>query len=276
MKRKNLLQTGIALMTVPFFFTACQKESKTDEATSVGEDVIVSNRDQEENMAEEFYAGTDCNYDWSQLCGTCATITQSSTDYPKTVTIDYGDGCEGPHGHVKKGKIILEISDNLHNEGAVRTMTYDNFFIDDVQITGSRTATNIGLNGNSNLVITVTGTMTAIRDGVSRTRTVNHEREWIAGSETCEREDDEFLITGTGTVEGPHGTATTTIETPLYVAPGQCNYIMSGSIHIEGQGSKHRGGTIDFGDGTCHNIATMTTNSGKTFDIDLDQRKIMH
>ena len=37
----------------------------------------------------------------------CITVTSSGDDYPKEIIIDYGEGCEGRHGLVRTGKIII-------------------------------------------------------------------------------------------------------------------------------------------------------------------------
>ena len=48
----------------------------------------------------------------------CATITVDSEEFPKTVTIDYGDGCSGRMGLEKRGVITIYMSDTIINEGA--------------------------------------------------------------------------------------------------------------------------------------------------------------
>ncbi|MBI3136017.1 MAG: hypothetical protein HYZ14_15170 [Bacteroidetes bacterium] len=270
-QRKGMVALTIAMAGL----TACNKETQQEEDnTAVAEDVVVSSRESEEIMPEELYSVTTCTYDWPEMIGDCAVVTESSVEFPKTVTIDFGDGCTGPNGRTKKGKIIIDISNDIRVEGTTRVLTFEDFWIDDVTVTGSRTATNIGLSTSGNILISETGTTVATRDGNSRTRTVNHQREWIQGSSTCEREDDEFLITGSGTITGACGEGTHTIIEPLYVTPGACNYILSGTIKVER--GNHRGGTIDFGDGACDNTATLTTNHGDVFEINLDERKIMH
>ncbi|MBN4071423.1 hypothetical protein JYT72_02815 [Crocinitomix catalasitica] len=275
--KMNLKRTGkvigaIALMTI----VSCQKNQDADD-TGYVEDAVFSQRTSEETMMEELYTSTDCNYNWPDIVGGCAEVTESSATFPKIVTIDFGTGCEGYFGRTKKGKIIIDISDDIRNDGAKRIITFDEFYIEDVKIEGTRTATNIGESISGNVLISVVGDVQAIKDGNTWSRTFERQREWIIGSETCDRSDDEFLITGGGVTICRKGCEIQhTIITPLHVAPGSCNYILSGSVEILKEGKfMKRGGTIDWGDGACDNIATLTTFSGKVFQIDLDTKKIL-
>src|SRR5690606_25418887 len=159
--------------------------------------------------------------------------------------------------------------------GAKRVVTFEDFFINSIQVMGERNVENVGFSDQGNILFSVTADMSFVRDGNTRTRTVTHEREWIAGSETCELSDDEFLITGTGETIGLNDRkGSHTILTPLHVAPGSCNYILSGEIEIKI--GKKRGGTIDFGNGDCDGQATLTTFKGKVYQIDLETKTIVH
>ena len=271
-KKVKLLGLSIGIICVGL--TSCQKENSND-GTDAAEDMITSTRGAEDISAEVLYSSTDCERDWTQIVGDCAVITESSTTFPKTVTIDFGDGCVDFHGKTRTGKIIIIISDDIHNEGATRDISFENFSIEGMEITGYKNATNIGLSSSGFVLIKETGEVSVTKDDLTRTKTYEHLREWIRGSETCEKEDDEFLITGEGTMTGGKckGTGTHKIITPLHLAPGSCEYILSGSIEFEK--GKRRSGTIDFGNGSCDNVATLTTKKGKVIEIDLDKRRLM-
>lgn len=274
--KTNLFTIGkataaIALMTI----VSCQRNQELD--AEIVEDEVFSQRTTEESAMEELYTSTDCNYEWTEIVGPCATVTASSTDFPKTIVIDFGEGCVGPYGKTKKGKINIEVSDDIRNNGATRVITFDNFFIEEVQVEGTRTATNIGASSSGYPLISIVGDLSATKGGDTWTRTFERQREWIAGSETCERSDDEFLITGEGSTVGKKGYVIDhTIITPLHIAPAQCNYIQSGSLEVTYEGKyKTRGGTIDWGAGDCDNMATLTTFKGDVYDINLDTKKII-
>lgn len=266
--------SALIILTILFVASCAKKRNETD--NRVMEDEILSNQTTSEIEMEELYASLDCDYSWTDLFGSaCATVTESSPDFPKTITIDFGTGCTNGAGRTKKGIIIINVTDDMRNSGANRKITFENFFVNDVQVEGERNVTNTGLNVSGNMVFSVVSNMKFTKDGETRTREVDHQREWIQGSSTCEFADDEYLITGTGKTIGANDRrGTHTIITPLRLAPGTCNYISSGSIEIKT--NKERGGTIDFGSGTCDNQATLTTFRGKVYEINLDTKKVIY
>lgn len=255
--------------------TACKKQEKTTDDLDSSEDVMQMEVGDADFEKEEMYASIGCNVDWSTVVSSCAIVTQSSVEYPKTVTIDFGSGCTDKQGRVKKGKIIINVSDDIRNSGATRKVTFDGFSVNDVQITGERTASNAGLSAGGNVLIAVQGNFTATNaDGLTRSRTFERQREWIAGSETCEIADDEFKITGSGTTINRKGvTITHTIVEPIHMKPGTCKYPLSGTVDIE---NGKRGGVLNFGNGECDNTATLTTKKrNKVYTINLENRRII-
>jgi hypothetical protein len=264
------------LLSTSLIFGACKKKKVTEEQDQeVSGDNTQMESEEAQYRDEEAGAGADCNFDWSQVTGTCATITQSSVDFPKVVTIDYGiTGCTDAKGRLKKGKIIFSMSANIHTLGATRDVTFDGFSVNGKSITGARHAENIGENANGNIEIRVTGSINAVNaEGKTHSRTFNRVREWTAGYATCTHTDDEYSITGTGTCTNKNGvTKNWIITSPLIVKPGICNYIMSGVINI---GTETRGAIINFGEGSCDNLATLLNKrTNVTYTINLDTHQI--
>jgi hypothetical protein len=274
---KTTVKFGATLLLASILiFGACKKKKVVNEQD---EDISGNNTQMESEEAqyrdEEAGASADCNFDWSQVTGTCATITQSSVEYPKVVTIDYGTtGCTDAKGRLKKGKIIFSISANRHTVGATRIVTFEGFSVNGKSITGTRQAENIGENANGNIEIRVTGSITAVNaEGKTHSRTFNRVREWTAGYATCTHTDDEFSITGSGTCTNNNGvTRNWIITSPLIVKPATCDYIMSGVINI---GTETRGAIINYGTGTCDNLATLLNKrTNVTYILNLDTHQI--
>ena len=48
--------------------------------------------------------------DEGHYCRTKTVEHPENTKYPKVVTIDFGDGCEDRHGHIRSGKMIITIT----------------------------------------------------------------------------------------------------------------------------------------------------------------------
>ena len=262
------------LLATSLIMGACKKKTDaTDDSLTVSADNTQMESEEAQYRDEEAGASASCNFDWSQVTGSFAIITQSSVDFPKTVTIDYGTGCTDAQGRVKKGKIIIVLTADIRNLAATRDMNFDGFSVNGTAIVGNRHAENIGVNAAGNIEIRVTGQITATNaDGQTRSRTFNRVREWTAGSSTCEISDDEFSITGSGTCTNRNGIVKDwVITSPLIIKPGQCNYTMSGIIDM---GTSTCGAIVNFGDGTCDNIANVTnkrTNQVRQINLDTHQ-----
>jgi hypothetical protein len=251
---------------------SCSKFS--DDNQSDTEDVLKIELEDGDLLREEEIVSNPCSFDYASLLAPCAVVTESSATFPKTVTIDYGTGCQDANVRIKKGKIIINVSGDMRTQGNTRTVTFDNFYINDIKIAGSRNAENTGPNLSGNMVIQITGNITATSSEHSRSINFTRYREWISGISTCEIADDEFHITGSGTATGRRGIDIPIIITEkIVLKPGTCKYPLSGKIDI---GSSSRGVIINLGDGTCDNIAEATTKRrNKTVQIDLDTRRII-
>jgi hypothetical protein len=262
----------LGVCAIALTVVACQKDGMSDNDMEAYDEVVNSEMEQQDVQHDEV-VGADKNCEGSGFkhnLPECAVVTESGESFPKTITIDFGDGCETKNGRIKTGKIIITQTDQMLVVGATRTIIFDGFSVNDISVTGERTVVNKGDNSDGNLVFSIDGEMTATNGNKSRKRVFSRQREWVAGRETCDRTDDEFKITGNATITAGKRTITREITEPLYIAPGVCKYPKSGKIFIDrGRGQ----GTIDFGDGTCDNIATLTTSKGKVKEIDLDKRK---
>lgn len=264
----RILGVGALALTL----ASCQKE---DAALSNLDsyDEVISSEMEEQDVQENEVVGAHQNCEGSGFdkdLPDCATVTESGDSYPKTITIDYGDGCETDQGKTKKGIVLIVQSNEMMNTGATRTITFTGLSVGNVSMTGKRTVINQGVNEDGNIVFSVEGEMTGTKDGKSKKRVFTHQREWIAGQATCDKSDDEFLITGSATMSCTKKSMTREITEPLHIAPGTCKYPKSGVIVMSGG---KRDGSINFGDGTCDNVAILTTSKGEVKEIDLDERK---
>jgi len=200
----------------------------------------------------------------------CATVTVDSDEFPKTITIDYTDGCSDRMGMEKTGVITIYMTDTIINAGAEYTVTFDNLSFGNRTISKTATITNEGTNEDGNWVISFESlsTTTFERDGESYeiVRDFSGEREWQAGFLTPEVEDDILFVSGSGTITvNGEITFTKTIIEPLLI-DRSCRYPLSGIVEITRDGETM---TIDYGDGECDNIAEVTKD-GVTEQIELN------
>lgn len=187
----------------------------------------------------------------------CATVTVTpQSGFPKTVVIDFGTGCTAPNGVHRRGIIRIVISDSLRIPGSTAVMTFENYYVNNYKKEGIITWTNTS----------TVGTKSWRREVVDGKITAPDGRYWLhngvkeivqtAGVNTPHNPlDDIFRITGHSTVTNSNGhSRTATITEPLQKKVS-CHYIDKGRIRFEGP---NHFAILDFGNGVCDNIATIT------------------
>jgi hypothetical protein len=265
MKIKSIIITAIFASVL---LVSCDK--KTDNTVNVltaeddalttllFDDVFSEVDDAMASMEDLVFYGIKKSADMNSCKIVTIETPDDSTKWPKTITIDYGDGCTTPYGIKRSGKIIAVVTGRYAVKGFTRTTTFENYFVDGFQIEGERTLVNEGLNDNRNMYFTVTLKDSKVTNPEGEIRTKEYEkiREWVIGRDTPNLwADDEYMITGSATGVNRNGDAyTRTIIEPLHVAKS-CRWILSGTVEI-GVGEKSL--LLDYGDGTCDRLATVT------------------
>lgn len=200
----------------------------------------------------------------------CATVTVDSDEFPKTITVDYSEGCTGRMGLEKKGVLTIHMTDTILNEGAVYTVTFENMIMGHREISKTATYTNEGLNESDHWVISFESLSTTSFEKQDELYTIvrefSGEKEWLAGFETPEATDDILLLSRNGsiTVNEELRFEKTTIE-PLLI-DRSCKYPLSGIVEITRADETM---TIDYGTGECDNIAQVTKD-GVSEEIELN------
>jgi hypothetical protein len=282
MKIKRIIHTLSLVLATSFFFVSCQKDNvktglteedvakaEDDALTEAVFDDIMNSVDNAVNIVDKLIWGSGLKS--ATVSDTCPSITvdfPDSTWWPKVITIDYGDTeCEGFYGQTRKGKIIITITNRYRVPGSEREVTLDNYYINGIHVEGTKTVTNEGRNENDNLTFTVelVGGGITTPNGIVITRDFSRTREWVAGENTWENIwDDVYFITGSANGTNFKGESyTRTILSALEWATS-CRFVKSGSIEIV-VGDKSPI-VIDYGDGECDNIATVTKD-GETREI---------
>ena len=237
------------------------------------DEVLISEFEEECGHHERFefaheLRGPGCG-DWKEKLPDCAVVTESGDDYPKTTTVEFGDDCEDRHGRKRNGQMTIVISDDMKNEGATRTITFERFGMDDHSVKGTRVIENIGQNANGNYVFKRTSTIQGSGKRGDFTRTSEGEMEWLEGFDTEDCYDNVVSITGSSTTikDGEQMGGRKIVE-PI-VKSFDCKHPVSGVVELTGPKGNV---TIDFGDGECNSLAEVTKDDVVS-EIDLDQRK---
>jgi hypothetical protein len=284
MKKMILSLTVIALI----FMASCTKEDENS-LTSEEEGIIV-------NDAEVESAYESANFETDYLTGTSESITQiSGSDkafgfwsrylyeigpeitvepigdvFPKTITIDYGDGIELVNGRIISGIVSIVVSAPPRTLGATREISFDAFYIDSVNIDGNilktctdTTLTQMEFTAVSDLVFTFTDETYITRHAERVTL--------VEGFDTpYDYSDDVITISGFADSESSEGYTFSRVITSPLIKPATCRFITQGTASFYKNNELFAG--IDYGDGTCDDIATITKGN-ETIQITLGKRR---
>ena len=196
--------------------------------------------------------------------GICAKITVTPDDgtYPKTITIDFGDGCICADGKFRKGVIILHLTGPLRRSGSVLTITLRDFYLNRAHVEGTKIITNLSENGNIKFTVQVVGGKVTWPNGRGYSYNCLKYVRQTAGGATRVVWDDVFAIEGRYKVEFNNGiTITLNTESPL-VKKVLCPWISDGLLKIK---INDRTLFLAYGapdNGACDNKALLTWNNG--------------
>ncbi|HTX89054.1 MAG TPA: hypothetical protein VMC08_08700 [Bacteroidales bacterium] len=199
--------------------------------------------------------------------GPCVLVTLNKTDTLWTLTIDFGTtNCLCNDGRYRRGKLITSINGLYWATGTVLTYTFDNYFVDDNQVLGTETVTNIGPNtlGHPVFHVVVNGSIIKANNGGTITWNSDRLHEWAAGYNTPEWWDDIYLVTGSGNGTDANGKTYTINITSALEIKLNCHWVVTGKLDIQPQDYPLI--QVDYGDGTCNADATVIIN-GVTYTI---------
>ena len=193
--------------------------------------------------------------------------------YPRVITLDYGDSTVLHNGTVLSGSIEITISAPRSSHDFERTVVYNEFGVDSMIIDGYAT---ILVDKVDTMYRQYTSDLTfTLADGSVINRTSERVWQWLNGMQTMfDQSDDVFVINELSqaemTVDGTTDTYKKETTVPLKRL-GDCRYIVEGVVQITLNGSLIS--EINYGDGSCDELAVMTDAEGVETEIDLSARK---
>lgn len=200
----------------------------------------------------------------------CFTYTVSGDDYPRVYTFTpTGKGPQPKDENVSE-TITLTVSNDMHLIGSKQTLLISRSGEKGTMTMGTVIET-IATNDNGHTTFSVTESMAATGDRGDISREMTGTIELTAGIDTESCDDDIFVINSVGkmsfkkllkTSEGSQ------VISDLTITKG-CEFPLSGIITATGDKGDF---SIDFGDGTCDEYATVTKD-GETTTVDLSQKK---
>ena len=282
MKTKKFILKGMLVAAITgLMVTGCKKETEDQDTTAASDDAAAEQTYNDvSNIADQAYKGS-VNYKQAQegsMLSTCAQVKldTASGSNPDTITVTFGTGtyptlsnCLCSDGRYRRGRIIVTFSGKYRDSASVHTITFDNYYVNDNQITGTKTVKNNGHNssGNLNWTVTVNGSIILASGGGTITWNSTRTREWLSGANTpFNWLDDVYGIAGSQTGINAKGVSYSAVITKQLKVALNCHWITEGTLELTPAGKAKR--TIDYGSGTCDNKATVTINNN-TYTVNM-------
>jgi hypothetical protein len=199
----------------------------------------------------------------------CLVITFDLTSSPYKMVLDFGNtNCLCIDGIYRRGKIVVSYTASYGDSLASLNTTFDNFFVNDNQISGTRILTYKGHNqtGHPNWDVTIDGSIVLASGEGTITYQSSHNSEMIEGELTPALSDNVFSITGSANGTSITGQAFSSVITTPLISKMTCGHFVSGVVEITPAAQPMR--ILNYGTGECDNKATVTV-SGITFEITL-------
>lgn len=285
MKTRNNLFNWFTALTVigAMTFTSCKKDSSLtaedsqDPATmeALADDVTaeaeydnvfdISMGVSSADVGEDIGLGTGIGLGGrttsvdSNRCFTVTVTPLAPGVFPKTVTTDFGTGCLGRDGRLRKGKIITVYTGRMVVPGKKATTTFVDYSVDSFKIEGTHIVENTSTSNMQGFSVkVVNGKITNTVSG--------RWRKWDSEKNILQTEgngtvlfpiDDVFRITGgaRGSNSGGHVWSSVIFE-PL-IKKFNCRWIVKGIVKLTRDTHEAR---LDYGNGNCDNQAVFTIN----------------
>ncbi|OQX79841.1 MAG: hypothetical protein B6D61_02885 [Bacteroidetes bacterium 4484_249] len=264
------------IMALIVFFTSCNKDDETqpekpeidtqttkDESAAQSEydDIIVISEEAIDSAYTETYPVTTISI------AACATLTSDTVN--NTVEVDFGtEGCQGYDGRIRSGKIIVTYIGNYRTPGSAFNVAFDDYTVDGIVVSGSISYYTVSRNEQGNLTFTtqVINGKIEYPDGYAIEYDASFTVEWTQGEATGDIFDDVFEISGNSSGTSSTGVGyTTEITVPITLKTACWNqYIFYPVKGIKVLIPSHEATrTIDFGNGECDKIVTLSVGNYK-------------
>lgn len=285
MKVMRVFVTGV--FGVLLSLSSCEKKSVTETVDSVTDSDVTTASDNSlaesvfgdvENIADQASEGQlisfipEVNFNGSKPIShqksSCATITHDTTSSPRLLTIDFGaSNCLCNDGKNRRGEVLVSYDGRYRDTGSVHTISFNNYFVNDNQVMGSKSVTNNGVNSSNkiNFSIEVDGKLIKANTSDTIVWISSRTRTWEEGDSTLINWlDDVYSITGTCSGVNSAGVSYSANITSPLIRALNCRWFESGTLEITPQGKLTR--VLDYGLGECDANATVTI-SGLSFPI---------
>lgn len=192
-------------------------------------------------------------------------IAPEDTTFPISLIFDYGAGCvDSVDGKMRKGKLIATFSGPWDSVGCQVTIQLVDYFVGNIHFEGTVTIDRNSLYSYTTKVANGKCSNPNWTLSWETTRTISQ----TGGTNTpFDKNDDVFEGTGNSSGVNRKGVPYKVNIVQNLVKRHNCSWIESGKVELTPEGLSTR--TVDFGNGTCDNKATLTIN-GNSYDFTLN------
>lgn len=195
----------------------------------------------------------------TQRCFTVTVVPNIPGVFPKTVTIDFGNGCTGRDGKVRKGKIVSIFTNRMLVPGAKVSTTFVGYHVDSFHIEGTHITENTSTSNMQGLKLKV------IEGKISNTNS-GKWRKWNSTKDILQVEgngttnfplDDVYKITGNASGGNSLGHTWSSLIVDPLIKKFTCRWIVKGTVRLT---RNNRQVVLDYGNGHCDNLAILYIN----------------
>lgn len=192
-------------------------------------------------------------------CYTVSVVPNIPGVFPKTVTIDFGNGCLGRDGKYRKGKIVSIFTNRMLVPGAKVSTTFVGYYVDSFHIEGTHITENTSTSNMQGLKIKV------IDAKITNTVT-SRWIKWNTVKDVLQIEgngtpnfplDDVYEIEGGGNGSNSGGGVWAGLITEPLIKKFTCRWIVKGIVRLTKNGNQF---ALNYGNGNCDNLAILYIN----------------
>lgn len=195
----------------------------------------------------------------TQRCFTVTVVPNIPGVFPKTVTVDFGSGCTGRDGKLRKGKIVSIFTNRMLVPGAKVSTTFVGYHVDSLHVEGTHITENTSKSNMQGLNIKVIdGKITNTNSGKWRKWNSTKDILQVEGNGTPHFPmDDVYKITGNAAGSNAAGKTWSSLIVDPLIKKFTCRWIVKGTVKLT---RNSRNAVLDYGNGHCDNLAMLYIN----------------
>jgi hypothetical protein len=271
MKTTIKLLMFTALMAISCNSDSDSSNSGNTQDTTVAADAKAQAFEEDvEGIKEEVLAGdgyyASKNADTQLPPSSCRVITQETlTNGDKKFKVDFGTGCVDANGNNRSGIIYIVAHRNTTNNEITAAITFDNYYINSHKIEGTINVSRVVVNSVPTFTRETNITIIQPSGGGTIHREGSFNIEKIGGVSTpLDFTDDVFSIRGNALTTLPNGNVLHMEITEPLIRNIGCPVIVKGKKTITKNSQTF---VLDYGNGTCDDMATLTLPGGTVVTI---------